>query len=74
LKIEKQFTALNESAYKPCWVACGVGDPPAHQNTMKLIDELWKPNIKYTSRESTGGHTWFNWRICLSEFAPVLFC
>jgi hypothetical protein len=24
-------------------------------------------------RETPGGHTWFNWRIYLGEFAPLLF-
>lgn len=29
--------------------------------------------LEYTYRESSGGHTWSNWRIYLSELAPLLF-
>jgi len=29
--------------------------------------------MKYTYRESEGGHIWRNWRVYLSEFAPQLF-
>ncbi len=47
-------------------------------------DFLWKMNVEfrkqldamefpYTLRISEGGHTWRNWRIYLSEFAPMLF-
>ncbi len=47
-------------------------------------DFLWKMNVEfrkqldamefpYTLRISEGGHTWRNWRIYLSEFAPLLF-
>jgi hypothetical protein len=29
--------------------------------------------LEFTDRESGGGHTWTNWRIYLSELAPLLF-
>jgi len=38
-----------------------------------LRENLDKVGLKYIYRESTGGHTWANWRIYLSEFAPLLF-
>lgn len=37
---------------------------------MKYLDSIGFP---YTYRESDGGHIWRNWRIYLSEFAPMLF-
>jgi len=30
-----------------------------------------KFDVVYT--ETSGGHTWINWRIYLAEFAPLLF-
>ncbi len=38
--------------------------------TRKMLDAY---KIKYTYRESGGGHTWGNWRAYLTEFAPMLF-
>ncbi len=29
--------------------------------------------MPYEYRESEGGHIWVNWRLYLSEFAPILF-
>jgi enterochelin esterase family protein len=29
--------------------------------------------MEFTYRESGGGHTWSNWRLYLSELAPLLF-
>jgi len=68
IKIE----ALKNSGYKLYWIACGKDDF-VYQSVIKLRDLLDKHNFKYVYRESTGGHTWANWRIYLSEFAPMLF-
>ena len=35
--------------------------------------QLEKAGINHHYTESTGGHTWANWRIYLNEFAPSLF-
>jgi enterochelin esterase-like enzyme len=37
-----------------------------------MVEVLKKVDMKYTFRESPGGHTWFNWRIYLKEIAPML--
>jgi enterochelin esterase family protein len=37
---------------------------------MKKMDEI---GFEYVYRESGEGHIWKNWRIYLSEFAPMLF-
>jgi len=70
---EKQFAALNASGLKLYYVACGVKDSLAYKNSQLLIEELKKLKIQHTFRESSGGHNWANWRIYLSEFAPMLF-
>ncbi len=75
-KIEQERDAkiavLKNSGYKLYWIACGKDDF-VYQGVVTLRNTLDKHNFKYTYRESTGGHTWANWRIYLSEFAPMLF-
>jgi|WetSurSiteA1Bulk_404760.scaffolds.fasta_scaffold00469_4 enterochelin esterase-like enzyme len=69
---DTKIEALKNSGYKLYWIGCGVDDF-VYQSVIKLRETLDKHNFKYTYRESTGGHTWANWRIYLSEFAPLLF-
>ncbi len=54
------------------WIGVGKTDI-ALPNTKNLLEQLDKAGIKYEYRETPGGHTWFNWRIYLGEFAPKLF-
>lgn len=65
----EKLKASNPQLY---WVACGKEDflYQSAQDLCKFMDEN---NFKYEYRESEGGHTWTNWRIYLSEFAPKLF-
>jgi enterochelin esterase-like enzyme len=76
LKIEQErevkIEALKNSGYKLYWIGVGKDDF-LYQSVITLRNTLDKHNFKYTYRESTGGHTWANWRIYLSEFAPMLF-
>jgi enterochelin esterase family protein len=67
-----KFEALRNSGFKLYWIACGKDDF-VYQGVITLRSELDKAGLKYIYRESTGGHTWTNWRIYLSEFAPMLF-
>jgi enterochelin esterase-like enzyme len=75
-KIEQErnakLEALKNSGYKLYWIACGKDDF-VYKGVVTLRETLDKLNFKYIYRESTGGHTWANWRIYLSEFAPMLF-
>ncbi|OFY43595.1 MAG: hypothetical protein A2Z69_01055 [Bacteroidetes bacterium RBG_13_44_24] len=75
-KIEAERNAkleiLKNSGYKLYWIACGKDDF-VYKGVVTLRETLDKLNFKYIYRESTGGHTWANWRIYLSEFAPMLF-
>jgi enterochelin esterase-like enzyme len=63
---------LKNKGYKLYWIGCGKDDF-LYKSVVDLRAFLDKHNFKYTYRESTGGHTWTNWRIYLSEFAPQLF-
>jgi enterochelin esterase family protein len=69
---KKQVLAIQKSGVKLYWIACGTDDFLFESVTTlrKFYDEL---GFKYEYRESTGGHTWPNWRIYLSELAPKLF-
>jgi enterochelin esterase family protein len=67
-----KLLALNKSGYKLYWIACGKDDF-VYQSVITLRSTLDKVGLKYIYRESTGGHTWANWRIYLSEFAPMIF-
>lgn len=72
-EINRQLSALKTAGVKLYYVGCGVDDQLAHAGSVKLVEILRKLDMRYKFRESTGGHTWFNWRIYLSEFAPMLF-
>lgn len=69
---DAKIEALKNSGYKLYWIGVGKDDF-LYQSVVTLRSTLDKHNFKYTYRESTGGHTWPNWRIYLSEFAPMLF-
>jgi enterochelin esterase-like enzyme len=69
---ETKIEVLKNSGYKLYWIGVGKDDF-VYQSVITLRSTLDKHNFKYTYRESTGGHTWANWRIYLSEFAPLLF-
>jgi len=69
---DAKFEAVLNSGYKLYWVACGKDDF-LYQSVIDLRAKLDQHNFNYTYRESSGGHTWANWRIYLSEFAPMLF-
>jgi enterochelin esterase-like enzyme len=75
-KIEQERDAkiemLKKSGYKVYWIGVGKDDF-LYGSVTSLRSTLDKHSFKYTYRESTGGHTWTNWRIYLSEFAPLLF-
>ncbi|MDR1593087.1 MAG: esterase [Prevotellaceae bacterium] len=67
-KLKVQF----DKKPKLYWIAIGKTDflYKANQDFIKLLDEK---GHKYLYYETDGGHIWRNWRIYLSEFAPMLF-
>ena len=66
--LKRQF----DSGLKLYWIACGNSDFLWESN-LKYMSHLEEMGLRYTLRESEGGHTWKNWRLYLSEFAPMLF-
>jgi enterochelin esterase family protein len=71
--IVKQLSAVKAAGVRLYYVGCGVDDKLAYEGSKTLVSLLKQAGIEPTFRESSGGHTWFNWRIYLSEFAPMLF-
>lgn len=72
----KYAKALNDPAFnkgkKLFWIGIGKDDfvMDANKKTLALLD---KHQIKYQYKETSGGHTWTNWRQYLNEYVPMLF-
>lgn len=69
---KKQLKVLQDNGVKLYWIACGKEDflIESVNNLRKLYDGM---GFKYEYMETTGGHTWTNWRIYLAELSPKLF-
>ena len=70
--LSDKFLALKESGIRKYWIGCGEDDFVMESNK-RLMEALDKAGIKYEYYENSGGHSWKNWRIYLSIFAPMLF-
>lgn len=70
--IDGTLKAQMKNGYKLYWIGIGKADF-LYKNVSEYRAKLDAMGMKYTYRESEGGHTWTNWRVYLSEFAPLLF-
>jgi enterochelin esterase family protein len=61
-----------DNGYKLYWIGIGKTDflYKANEEFRAKLDKI---GVKYTYVETEGGHTWTNWRVYLSQFAPLLF-
>lgn len=68
----KKLEVQQKNGFDLYWIACGDTDflYQGVIDSMKAMDEI---GFDYTYRESGEGHIWKNWRIYLTEFAPMLF-
>ncbi len=71
-QFDKNLIRQRDNGYKLYWIGMGKEDFLYHtgEEYRKKLDSI---GMKYTYRESDGGHTWSNWRLYLSEFLPLLF-
>jgi len=73
---EKYKEELDDSKLKSglglFWFATGKDDFLI-DTTRATVDMFRNHGFDVVSKESTGGHTWINWREYLREFAPMLF-
>jgi len=69
---EQNLLKQRDQGYKLYWIGMGKDDflYKTGEEYRKKLDAI---NMKYTYRESEGGHTWANWRLYLTEFLPQLF-
>jgi len=70
--IDKTLEIQMKNGYKLYWIGCGKTDF-LYKNVTDYRAKLDGMGMKYTYVESEGGHTWTNWRVYLSQFAPQLF-
>ncbi len=70
--IEGTLKQQRDNGYRLYWIGIGKDDFLYNANAeyRRMLDNI---NMTYVYRESSGGHTWTNWRLYLSEFAPLLF-
>lgn len=64
--------AQKDNGYKLYWIGMGKTDF-LYKSGVEYRAKLDQIGLKYTYVESEGGHTWRNWRVYLSQFAPLLF-
>jgi enterochelin esterase family protein len=72
-QLDLRLSIIKAGGVKLYYVGCGVDDPLAHAGSTRLVEHLKKLDMWYRFKETPGGHTWFNWRIYLSDFATKLF-
>jgi enterochelin esterase-like enzyme len=61
-----------DNGFRLYWVGIGKEDF-LYNNVVPFTEKLAALNIRYTFRESEGGHIWKNWRLYLSDFLPELY-
>ena len=54
------------------WIGCGTEDP-GYNGVKGMDDLLTTKRVKHVWNESGGGHSWPNWQVYLSKYAPLLF-
>lgn len=70
--IEGTLKKQMENGYKLYWIGIGKTDF-LYKNVTDFKQQLDQMGMPHTYRESEGGHIWKNWRVYLTEFAPLLF-
>lgn len=70
--IDATLKTQMDNGYKLYWIGMGKTDF-LYKSGEEYRAKLDKMGMKYTYVETEGGHTWTNWRVYLSEFAPLLF-
>jgi enterochelin esterase-like enzyme len=70
--VDERTQNLKDTGYKLYWIGCGTADF-LYKAAQNLDSKMTGFDLKHTFMETPGGHTWSNWRIYLSEFAPLIF-
>ncbi|MCG2792756.1 MAG: esterase [Weeksellaceae bacterium] len=70
--IDDKLKTQSNNQYQLYWIGIGKDDF-LYKNVADFRQKLDALHFKYQYVESTGGHTWINWRTYLTEFLPLLF-
>jgi len=70
--IDGTLKKQKENGYKLYWIGVGKADF-LYKNISNYRIKLDSMGMKYDYMETEGGHSWTNWRVYLSDFAPKLF-
>lgn len=70
--IDETLKTQMDNGYKLYWIGVGKSDF-LYKNIIDYRKKLDDMGMKYTYLETEGGHTWTNWRVYISQFAPLLF-
>ena len=70
--IDNTLKVQMKNGYKLYWIGIGKSDF-LFKNVADYRAKLNGIGMKYTYVETEGGHIWANWRVYLSQFAPLLF-
>lgn len=68
----EKLTTQKTNDYKLYWIGIG-NDDFLYQDVVNFRKQLDTLHIPYEYNESSGSHTWFNWRDYLVEFSQKLF-
>ena len=69
---EKTDSAILNRRLKVLWLGCGTED--AGFKSVKAFDDLLtERKVKHVFNPSGGAHSWPNWQVYLSKYAPLLF-
>ena len=69
---EKADPAMLNRQLKVLWLGCGTDDA-AFKPVKAMDDLLTSKNVSHVFNTSGGGHSWPNWQVYLSKYAPLLF-
>ena len=69
---QKADPAVLNRKLKVLWIGCGTEDP-GYKNVKAMNDLLMQKGVKHVFNQSGGGHSWPNWQVYLSKYAPLLF-
>lgn len=69
---EKADPAVLNQKLKLLWLGCGTEDF-LYPSVKEMVSLLEQKKVKHVYNESGGGHSWPNWQVYLSKFAPLLF-
>ena len=69
---EKADPAMLNQKLKVLWLGCGTEDF-AYNGVKGMHDLFEQKKVKHVWNPSGGGHSWPNWQVYLSKYAPLLF-